>query len=66
IRRALESVPADAKASADGALKGLIDGIELTERDLAKTLEPGSGSGHRLRAGGGRFGGYRCGPERAG
>ncbi|MDP4004218.1 nucleotide exchange factor GrpE [Methylobacterium sp. NEAU K] len=39
IRRALDSVPADAKASADGALKGLIDGIELTERDLAKTLE---------------------------
>ncbi|MGH1592080.1 nucleotide exchange factor GrpE [Methylobacterium phyllosphaerae] len=39
IRRALDSVPADAKASADGALKGLIDGIELTERDLGKTLE---------------------------
>lgn len=39
IRRALDSVPADAKASADSALKGLIDGIELTERDLGKTLE---------------------------
>nr|WP_245930777.1 nucleotide exchange factor GrpE [Methylobacterium radiodurans] len=39
IRRALESVPAEARASADGALKGLIEGIELTERDLAKTLE---------------------------
>ena len=39
IRRALDSVPADAKATADGAFKGLIDGIELTERDLAKTLE---------------------------
>jgi molecular chaperone GrpE len=39
IRRALDSVPADAKVSADGPLKGLIDGIELTERDLAKTLE---------------------------
>ena len=39
IRRALDSVPADARATADGALKGLIDGIELTERDLAKTLE---------------------------
>ncbi|MFX7973203.1 nucleotide exchange factor GrpE, partial [Acinetobacter baumannii] len=35
----LDSVPADAKVSADGPLKGLIDGIELTERDLAKTLE---------------------------
>ncbi|RUP15541.1 MAG: nucleotide exchange factor GrpE, partial [Methylobacterium sp.] len=39
IRRALDSVPDDAKSTADGALKGLIDGIELTERDLAKTLE---------------------------
>ncbi|MCJ2137797.1 nucleotide exchange factor GrpE [Methylobacterium sp. J-026] len=39
IRRALDSVPADAKAGTDGALKGLIDGIELTERDLGKTLE---------------------------
>jgi molecular chaperone GrpE len=39
IHRALDSVPADAKANTDGALKGLIDGIELTERDLAKTLE---------------------------
>jgi molecular chaperone GrpE len=39
IRRALDSVPADARATADGALKGLIDGIDLTERDLAKTLE---------------------------
>ena len=39
IRRALDSVPAEARASAEGALKGLIDGIELTERDLAKTLE---------------------------
>ncbi len=39
IRRALESVPAEARAGAEGALKGLIEGIELTERDLAKTLE---------------------------
>ncbi|MCJ2126479.1 nucleotide exchange factor GrpE [Methylobacterium sp. J-077] len=39
IHRALDSVPADAKAAADGAFKGLIDGIELTERDLVKTLE---------------------------
>jgi molecular chaperone GrpE len=39
IRRALESVPAEARSSAEGALKGLIEGIELTERDLAKTLE---------------------------
>ncbi len=37
--RALESVPADQRATADGALKSLIDGIELTERDLVKNLE---------------------------
>ncbi|GJE17649.1 Protein GrpE [Methylobacterium marchantiae] len=39
IRRALESVPADAASAAEGPFKALIDGIELTERDLAKTLE---------------------------
>ncbi|MEH3117195.1 MAG: nucleotide exchange factor GrpE [Methylorubrum populi] len=39
IRRALDSVPADARAGAEGALKGLIEGIDLTDRDLAKTLE---------------------------
>ncbi len=39
IRRALESVPSEARSSAEGAFKGLIEGIELTERDLAKTLE---------------------------
>ncbi|GJD33405.1 nucleotide exchange factor GrpE [Methylobacterium aerolatum] len=39
LRRALESVPQEERAGAEGALKGLIDGIELTERDLAKNLE---------------------------
>src|SRR3982751_3626296 len=39
VRRAIESVPADARAGADWAFKGLIDGIDLTERDLLKTLE---------------------------
>ncbi len=39
LRRALDSIPADAKASADGAFKALIDGVELTERDLLATLE---------------------------
>ncbi|WP_243374970.1 nucleotide exchange factor GrpE [Microvirga solisilvae] len=39
VRRAIESVPEEAKASAEGAFKGLIDGIDLTERDLLKTLE---------------------------
>jgi molecular chaperone GrpE len=39
VRRAIESVPEEAKAAAEGAFKGLIDGIDLTERDLLKTLE---------------------------
>ncbi|MGU3536329.1 nucleotide exchange factor GrpE [Methylobacterium sp. A54F] len=39
VRRALESVPAGEREAAQGSLKGLLDGIELTERDLAKTLE---------------------------
>ncbi|WP_163500358.1 nucleotide exchange factor GrpE, partial [Escherichia coli] len=39
IRRAIESVPEAERAEAGGAFKGLIDGIELTERDLLKTLE---------------------------
>lgn len=36
LRRALESVPAD--GAREGALKSLFDGVELTERDLVKTL----------------------------
>ena len=39
VRRALESVPADARESAEGAFKALIEGIDLTERDLLKSLE---------------------------
>src|SRR5215210_2188534 len=39
IRRAIESVPEEASKTAEGAFKGLIDGIDLTERDLLKTLE---------------------------
>jgi len=39
IRRALESLPPGAREAADGGLTGLIDGIELTERDLLKSLE---------------------------
>jgi molecular chaperone GrpE len=39
VRRAIESVPDEARGSAEGAFKGLIDGIDLTERDLLKTLE---------------------------
>ncbi|HEY8381376.1 MAG TPA: nucleotide exchange factor GrpE [Microvirga sp.] len=39
VRRAIESVPAEAQASAEGSFKGLLEGIDLTERDLLKTLE---------------------------
>jgi molecular chaperone GrpE len=39
INRALDSVPEEAKADMGEALKALIEGIELTERDLQKTLE---------------------------
>ncbi len=39
VRRALESVPADVRSAAEGPLKALVEGIELTERDLLKTLE---------------------------
>jgi len=39
VRRALESVPAEEREKAEGTLKGLIEGIDLTERDLLKTLE---------------------------
>ena len=36
VRRALESVPAEA---GEGAFKAFVEGVELTERDLLKTLE---------------------------
>ncbi|RTL53908.1 MAG: nucleotide exchange factor GrpE [Bradyrhizobiaceae bacterium] len=39
LQRALDTVPAEAKASADAGLKSLIEGVELTERSLHKTLE---------------------------
>ncbi|MCO5091612.1 nucleotide exchange factor GrpE [Bosea sp. (in: a-proteobacteria)] len=39
LRRALESVPADALAKADALTKALNEGVELTERELLKTLE---------------------------
>lgn len=40
LRRALDSLPAEARASAaaQGGFKSFIDGIELTERDLLSTL----------------------------
>jgi molecular chaperone GrpE len=39
LRRAVETFPAEQKAAADGALKSLIEGVELTERDLLKKME---------------------------
>lgn len=39
LRRALESVPEAARTATDTALKALVDGVELTERELLKTLE---------------------------
>jgi molecular chaperone GrpE len=37
LRRALESVPAEARA--DGVFKGLLEGMDLTERDFLKKME---------------------------
>lgn len=39
LRRALESVPEAGGNGADGALKAVVEGVELTERELLKTLE---------------------------
>ena len=39
LQRALDAVPPEAKAAADPGLKGLIEGVELTERSLLNTLE---------------------------
>jgi molecular chaperone GrpE len=38
LRRAVESLPEDAKASAEGPLKAFIEGIEVTERDYLSRL----------------------------
>lgn len=39
LRRALETVSAEARTAAEGSLLAILEGIELTERDLLKTLE---------------------------
>jgi molecular chaperone GrpE len=39
IRRALETIPEELRASSEGPIKALLEGIELTERDFLKTLE---------------------------
>jgi len=38
LARAVDSVPAEARAAADAAVKALIEGVELTERDLNAAL----------------------------
>jgi molecular chaperone GrpE len=38
LARALEAVGPEARASADGTLKALLEGVELTERELQKAL----------------------------
>ena len=38
LQRALDSVPAEARASAEGAFKSLTEGVELTARELQTTL----------------------------
>ena len=39
MRRALDSVTPEMRSSAEGAVAALIDGVELTERELLKALE---------------------------
>lgn len=39
LQRALDAVPAEARAAADPGLKALIEGVELTERSLHQALE---------------------------
>jgi molecular chaperone GrpE len=38
LRRALDHLPAEARESADAAMKGLIEGVEVTERDFLSRL----------------------------
>jgi molecular chaperone GrpE len=39
MRRALEAVDAETRERADAGVKALLDGVELTERELQKMLE---------------------------
>ena len=39
MHRALAAVPVESREAADPAVKALIEGVELTERELAKALE---------------------------
>lgn len=39
LRRAIESLPEEARAGADAAVTALIEGVEMTERGMLSTLE---------------------------
>jgi molecular chaperone GrpE len=39
LARALDAIDSDARAGAEGTLKALLDGVELTQRELQKVLE---------------------------
>jgi molecular chaperone GrpE len=39
MRRALDAMPAELRANADASAKALIEGVDLTERELQKALE---------------------------
>jgi molecular chaperone GrpE len=39
MRRALDALPPEERANAQAGMKALVDGVELTERELLKTLE---------------------------
>ena len=39
MRRALDAVPPEARADAEAGMKSLVEGVELTERELLKALE---------------------------
>ena len=39
LRRALDAIPAETRATVDAGLAGLIEGVEMTERSMLSTLE---------------------------
>src|ERR1700688_2377402 len=39
MRRALDALPPEERANAEAGMKSLVDGVELTERELLKALE---------------------------
>lgn len=39
LRRALDNLPPETAATTDAGLKAMLDGVDLTERDLVKTFE---------------------------